>query len=96
MLRLYQADNKGKAPAKAANLAKYETGFPSGYTNVRDGVIVVYWGAALADGVTDKVIAYEKGTPDSGGYVLMQDGITTKKMTAEEFKAAPKAGEPKE
>lgn len=96
MLKLYETDNKGKAPAKAANFSKYEAGFPTGYINVRDGIVVVYWGTKLADGVTDKIIAYEKETPNSGGYVLMQDGITVEKMTAEEFKAAPKAGEAKE
>ena len=35
------------------------------------------------------MLAYHKDVPEKGGEVLMQDG-TAKKMTAEEFQAAPK------
>lgn len=96
MLRLYKADTKGKAATGAANLAKYEPGLPSGYAGVKSGSIVVFWGSPLAEeGTSDKIIAYAKQAPGAGGYVLMQDGITVKRMTAEEFKSAPKAGEAK-
>ncbi len=40
----------------------------------------------------DAVLAYRKTVPEQGGQVLMQDGWTIKSMTADEFKAAPKAG----
>lgn len=92
MLNLFQADSKGKGPAKVADLARYEVGFPSGFGSVKDGSVVVVWGVATQTGVTDKIIAYEKEAADSGGSVLMQDGVTMKNMTADEFKAAPKAG----
>lgn len=90
MLTLYKASN-GKPPGSVADLAKYEVGFQIGYLRTQDGTVVVLWGAPLDAGASDKVIAYEKAVPDSGGYVLMQDGTTVKKMTADEFKSAPKA-----
>ena len=40
---------------------------------------------------TLEVLAYEKQVPDSGGNVLMLDR-SVKKMTADEFKSAKKAG----
>ena len=38
----------------------------------------------------DVVLAHEKKVPESGGYVLMQDG-TVKEMSASEFGSAKKA-----
>jgi hypothetical protein len=64
---------------------------PTGYLELKSGKIIALWGARLSDGDADKVYAYEKATPESGGFVLMADGKTIKKMTAEEFKSAPKA-----
>ena len=89
---VFAKNERGKAPAKAADLAKYAPGLPTGYERVKDGDVVVVWGAPMQEGASDKVIAYEKAAPESGGYVLMQDGTTVRQMTAEEFKAAPKAG----
>jgi hypothetical protein len=80
-----------KPPTKAADFAKYENGFPGGYRLVKEGEIVVLWGAPLEESATGTVLAYEKTTPESGGFVLMQDTRTIKKMTAPEFQAAPKA-----
>lgn len=91
LLRLYSTNHKNKAPSKGKDLASYEVGFPSGYAKVKDGSIVILWKTNFVDGASDKIIAYEKEAPDSGGYVLMQDGTTVKKLTAEEFKASPKA-----
>lgn len=91
LLRLYKANHSNKAPAKASDLASYEVGFPSGFAKVKQGSIVVIWNTAFVDGASDKIIAYEKEAPESGGYVLMQDGTTVKKLTTEAFKAAPKA-----
>src|SRR5205823_2650218 len=60
--------------------------------------VVIFWGTALPDlseepgkVPSDKILAYEKKVPEQGGYVLMLDR-TVKKMTPEEFRAAPKAG----
>jgi hypothetical protein len=91
LLRNRKTEN-APPPSKASDLARYRAGWPGGFKSVEEGSIVVIWGAPLQDGATDKVIAYEKQVPESGGYVLMQDGMTIKKMTADEFKTASKAG----
>jgi hypothetical protein len=91
LLRNRKTEN-APPPKKASDLVRYRAGWPSGYKMVEGGSVVVIWGAPLQDGASDKVIAYEKQAPESGGYVLMQDGMTIKKMTADQFKAAPKAG----
>lgn len=91
MYESYLLDAK-KPPAKQADFTRYEAGFTSGYGQLKANNILVYWGATLADDASDKVLAYEKATPDSGGFVLMQDGKTIKKMSAAEFTSAPKAG----
>jgi hypothetical protein len=90
LLRLRKEDS-GKPPTAETDLARYEKVFPLGYGKVKRGEVVLVYGASLQEGVADKVLAYDKQVPDSGGYVLMQDGTTVKKMTAEEFKAAQKA-----
>jgi hypothetical protein len=81
-----------KPPTKPADFTRYEDGFPTGSGQLKANNILVFWGATLADDGSGKVLAYEKATPDSGGFVLMQDGKTVKKMTAAEFQDAPKAG----
>jgi len=91
LLQLRATDANGKPPKRAADLAKYEKLYSVAWPKVRDGEIVVFYGVPLDKQVSDKVLAYEKKTPESGGYVLMQDGTTIKKLTADEFKAAPKA-----
>jgi hypothetical protein len=89
LLQTLQRD-EGKPPSSLADLARREVGWPGGYKQVKDGNIVLLWGAPTREGATDTVLAYEKKAPESGGYVLMQDGKTVKRMTADEFKAAPK------
>ena len=63
----------------------------------RRGDIVVLWGAALPDtkeepgqSTAPEILAYGKDVPEKGGYVLHLDRTVTK-MTADEFKSAPKA-----
>ena len=90
MLTLYKASKK-KPPAKVGDLATYEVGFQVGYLRTKEGEVVVAWGAPLKEGDSETVLAHEKRAPSEGGYVLMQDGQTVKKMTADEFKSAPKA-----
>jgi hypothetical protein len=60
---------------------------------IKSGDLIVQWGAPLSPegGAADAVLAYIKTVPERGGYVLMQDGKTIRKMTADEFKSAPKA-----
>jgi hypothetical protein len=91
LFRLHALDTK-KPPARLADLARYKMGMPTGYQEVDNGNIIVSWGTPLSDTAAATVLAYEKAAPDAGGFVLMQDGKTIKKLTAEEFKAAPKAG----
>jgi hypothetical protein len=81
-------------PRNQADIARYENAGPTAFNKIQKGEIVVRWGANPQDGTADHVLAYEKQTPQSGGFVLMQDGTTVKKMTPQEFQAAPKAGTP--
>lgn len=94
LIRVYSGE-VGRGPKQAADLAKYEHGYPLGYAAVRSGEVVVVWGAKVADegdaaSAPADVVAYEKKAPAEGGWVLFQNG-TVKEMTAGEFKAAPKA-----
>jgi hypothetical protein len=75
-----------------AEIARYENAGPTAFSKIQKGELVVIWGANPQPGASDKVLAYEKQTPQSGGFVLMQDGTTVKKLTAAEFQSAPKAG----
>lgn len=92
LIRSYSGENN-KGPTKAADLKKYELGFPLGYAAVQGGQVVVIWGSTVAGeggGGSKEVVAYEKDAPTAGGFVVLQDG-SVKQMTADEFKAAPKA-----
>jgi hypothetical protein len=78
-----------KPPGRMAELEPIEPMMAVAGPAIRTGDIVYIWGAGYADG-GKQVVAYEKKTPNEGGYVLLQDG-TVKKMTADEFKSAPQA-----
>ncbi len=88
-----------KTPPKTlGNLARFERMSPAGFDALRSGKVVVRFGANLPDtdpepgkSSSDEVLAYEKQVPESGGKVLMLDR-TIRSMSADEFKAAPKAG----
>jgi len=86
--------SNGKGPAKVADFDKLQSMYPSGYQAVKSGDVVVIWGAGMkgegAKGSGGDVIAYEKDAPNSGGFVLLTSG-EVKKMSADEFKSAPKA-----
>jgi hypothetical protein len=88
---------KNQPPQKIEDLSAIEAMNGVGVAAVRDGNIVVQWGATLLDlgeepgkVSSPEVLAYVKAVPEQGGPVLMLDR-TIKKMSAEEFKAAPKA-----
>lgn len=95
LISAYSGEFK-QGPRGIGDLAKYEQGFPLGMNALRKGDIVVVWGVKMiveeggSQGGTTDVIAYEKKTPTEGGSVLLHDG-SVKTMTADEFKAAPKA-----
>ena len=91
LLRDYSADT-GRAPTKLADLAKNEPLYPRGYQAIKSGSATVVWGVKMppeGQGGED-IIAYETKVATGGGYVLLTNG-KVKKMTADEFKSAPKA-----
>lgn len=97
LYRVYSLTYK-KPPKTKADAAKVENAVPSGLTSINNGDIIGFWGAELPDlgeepgsATSDKILAYEKDVPTKGGNVLTLDR-RVKKMTAEEFAAAPKAG----
>ncbi|WP_435015748.1 hypothetical protein TA3x_003299 [Tundrisphaera sp. TA3] len=95
--RLYSEVSK-KPPQSLKDFAPYREGTPDGINAAARGEIVILWGAKLNDlteegtgDSPDEVLAYMKEVPEKGGLVLMKNR-KIKSMTAEEFKAAPKAG----
>jgi hypothetical protein len=95
LYRHYQFTKK-KPPQKFADLSTLRGLGGNGYEWIRTGKIVLLYGATLPDldeepgkVESNEVLAYESQVPESGGYVLMLNR-TIKKMTADEFKAAPK------
>jgi hypothetical protein len=85
----------GSHPNQLQDIAPLENRFPQVYEAVKSGDIVVVWGGSMkGEGESLKgggdVIAYEKDTPTSGGYVLLTSG-EVKKLDAAEFASAPKA-----
>jgi hypothetical protein len=90
----FWSTNGNRGPTKPEDLAPFYENDAKITALMKDGTVVVYWGATLqkmTQGSSNTVLGYEKDTPASGGLVMMGDG-TVKKMTAEEFAKAPKAG----
>ena len=94
LCRHYQF-TKQKPPQQLSDLDTLRSMGGNGYTSLRDGKIVLRYNAKLPDTDEDpghaessEVLAYEKEVPESGGYVLLLNRVI-KKMTADEFKAAP-------
>lgn len=85
----YRAARK-RAPAGLADLQVFAALAPSGLAALESGQLIAVWGAGLAQGASQTVLVYENSAPQNGGNVLMQDG-TIRRMTAQEFQAAPKA-----
>jgi hypothetical protein len=86
----------GRGPAKLADLDRLQSMYSRGHHAIKSGAVVVLWGSGVqgegeAAAGGGEVVAYEKDVPASGGYVLLTSG-QVKKMTADEFQAAPKAG----
>lgn len=90
---------KKTAPTKLADIREYEGGYPMAVAGLKSGELEVFWGGELVDPEaivptvkTDKVLAFEAKVPKEGGYVMLANR-EIKKMTPEEFQAAPKAAE---
>jgi hypothetical protein len=92
MLKAYIKENK-KAPLRVADFDRYAPAFSGAEEGLRTKTVIYQWGQPISTDpkAAGTVLAYEKDAEASGGWVLMQDG-NVKKMSAEEFKAAPKAG----
>jgi hypothetical protein len=92
MLKTVKIDGT-KPPAKVADLGPVEPMVPLAAQDLRSGDIVYFWGAGLSTGgnAASTIVAHEKKVPAEGGWVLTQDG-TVKRMSADEFRSAPKAG----
>ena len=90
LYRNYSAKNK-RPPKSLKELSAKGQGFPDAVEQLRSGELVVRWGAPLASGdeATTAVLAYPRTVPEQGGLVLLQDGRTIRKMTVDEFQAAP-------
>jgi len=95
VLAYHEYINGGRPPAKPddlyASLGGAQTPAAQGLAS---GKYVFFWNVGLAqmtEGTSNTVLAYYKDTPTAGGPVGMADG-STKVMTADEFKNAPKAG----
>ena len=87
------AARKKRAPKSLKDLNIQGQHDPIAVEMIRSGDLIVQWGAPMSpEGATaGSVLAYVKTVPEQGDDVLMDDGRTIKKMTPEEFKAAPKA-----
>ena len=88
LLRYAAAENR-KPPARPGDLAEYEGPYPAASTGLANGEIGYVWGAPLGT-EGNAVLAWEKKAEMEGGWVLLQGGAI-REMTAEEFKAAPRA-----
>jgi hypothetical protein len=84
----------GRPLGKLADLDRFRSTYPRAYEAIKSGDAVVLWGTPLKGegevGKDEVVVAYEKGVPANGGYVLLNAG-SVKKMSASEFNSAPKA-----
>jgi hypothetical protein len=83
------ADEGRKPPAKLSELEAVEPYLPTAGARIRSGEVVYAWGAGYAAG-GKQLVAWEKVVPESGGYVLQQDG-TVKNLSVGEFQSAAKA-----
>jgi hypothetical protein len=85
--------NQGRVPRGLDDFQQYKVMYPGGYQALQSGQCVVFYRVDLAHlpDPGQKVLAYEKDAPHQGGSVLMADG-TVRTMSADEFRAAPKAG----
>lgn len=90
MYHQYLDKSGGAGPTKAEDLQPFAADYPQGYQGLKDGKYVFIWNAKRPLEASKTVLGYEKDVPTKGGFVLMGDS-SVKPMTADEFKAAPKA-----
>jgi hypothetical protein len=90
MFHFFQKGQK-PPPRGPKDLLPLQRQYPAAVNSINSKEVLIYWGVGISDApeAASTVLAYHKDVPENGGEVLMQDG-TSKKMTADEFKAAPK------
>jgi hypothetical protein len=87
------SDAAKNPPAKMEDLKPYLKDSPGVYESLEKGQIVCYYGVgilSMTQGTSNTILAYERNVPEKGGPVAYADG-SVKTITAEQFKAAPKA-----
>ena len=87
-------DTNRKGPAKAEDLGPFLENDARLLGLLKTETIVFYWNVGLLQmpqGTSNTVLAYDWEAPTKGGMALMGDG-SVKRMTPQEFQAAPKAG----
>lgn len=79
-------------PKSPADMRALDAAYPAAGRFIGTGAIEYVWGTRLADGgdAGRRIVAFEKGAADAGGFALFQDG-TIRQVTAAEFKALPRA-----
>jgi len=90
LYKYFAVAERRRPPAKLDELAANEPALPNAWYLLRDGELIMYWGAGYSAS-SNQILCYEKKVPAEGGNVLLQNG-TVKSLTADEFRAAPKAG----
>jgi hypothetical protein len=78
-----------KPPGGLADLAEYFKMAPTTFQAVQNGEIAIVWGIHVGRG-EKALLAYETASLEKGGTVILADG-STKKMSADELKAAVQA-----
>jgi hypothetical protein len=87
----YKSATVERGPANVREMGNLQLQAPKLYKALQEGRYVLYWGAnPLAS--ANAVLGYEKNVPTQGGVVLLMDG-SIQRMTAQEFNAAPRAGQ---
>ena len=87
---LYQTHQTDGLAARDGVLKDIQHDDPKLYKRIQDGEYILLKGDPA--GPANTIIAYHKDAPMQGGMVLTLD-FTPHRMTAQEFQAAPKAGQ---
>ena len=82
-LMIYRDENQGRWPNNWVTLNKYKELCPSAISELKENKIIMLTKNGFDN--TD-VVAFEKNAPNHGGWVLLGDNKTTKKMAPEELK----------
>lgn len=90
----YVKTHEQRAPAKAEDLRPLLTETPGAYEALADGSVVFVYGISPDEMVPPgpegfPVLAYDKNTPESGGWVVYANG-EVEQVTAAEFASKPK------